>query len=201
MPFRISGIRVLVLEVLDVVPAEAGLVALPGGHRAPRLDEASGDVALAPGIGGGIDGDGECVIARIHRALHHVVDPGVVAAHIKLEDLRPGAPPRRLPPAPAAVTELTMIGTPNAEAARPAVAAPPGWNDSSDPTGARITGSRSLRPNNVVPSSIFETSTQRAVAAPANRAPAGCGATWFRSRPRRPGSPRCDPKASPAPPE
>jgi hypothetical protein len=53
-----------------------------------------------------------------------------------------------------------MIGTPNADAARPAVAAPPGWNDSSEPTGARITGNRSLRPNRVVPRSTFETSTQ-----------------------------------------
>ncbi len=43
-----------------------------------------------------------------------------------------------------------MIGMPNADAARPAVAAPPGWNDSSEPTGARMTGTRSLRPNRVV---------------------------------------------------
>ena len=51
-----------------------------------------------------------------------------------------------------------MIGTPNAEAPRPAVAPPPGWNDSSDPTGASITGMRSDMFRNVVDVSTFDTS-------------------------------------------
>ena len=52
-----------------------------------------------------------------------------------------------------------MIALPNSDAAAPAVAAPPGSKDSSEPTGARITGMRSLRPNSVVDVSMRETST------------------------------------------
>ena len=43
-----------------------------------------------------------------------------------------------------------MIGTPNSVAPRPAVAAPPGSNDSSEPTGASMTGSRSFMPRKFV---------------------------------------------------
>src|ERR1700722_5836110 len=52
-----------------------------------------------------------------------------------------------------------MIGVPHAEAARPAGAAPPGSNDSREPTGHRTPGSRHVLPNNVVLVSIFDTST------------------------------------------
>ncbi len=51
-----------------------------------------------------------------------------------------------------------MIGTPNAEAAAPAVAAPPASNDSSDPTGASMTGSRNAMPKRVVAQSTCDTS-------------------------------------------
>ena len=79
-----------VLEALDVVPGEACLVIVPGRRRAPRLDEARRDVALAPAIGGGVDRDAERVVAGIDRAAHDVVHPRIVAAHVELEDLRPG---------------------------------------------------------------------------------------------------------------
>ena len=41
-------------------------------------------------IGGGVHRDAERVVAGVDRATHDVVHPGVVAAHVELEDLRPG---------------------------------------------------------------------------------------------------------------
>ena len=54
-------------------------------------------------------------------------------------------------------TELSICGTSNSADAFAAVAPPPGSNVSTDPTGAIITGIRTLRPNRVDVLSIFET--------------------------------------------
>ncbi len=66
-----------------------------------------------------------------------------------------------------------MIGTPNSVAPRPAVAAPPGLKDSSEPTGASMTGSRSFMPRKFVLASTLETSRstrgRRAIASSAAR--------------------------------
>ena len=85
--------RMFVLEMLHIVPGEPGLPGLPGRGGAPGLHEAPGDVAFPPRIGRRIDGDREGVEAVVDRALHHIVDPGVVASDIELEDL--GAARRR----------------------------------------------------------------------------------------------------------
>ena len=52
----------------------------------PRLHEAPGEVALAPAVAGGVDGDGEGGVAVVDGAPHPVVDEGIVAAHVELED-------------------------------------------------------------------------------------------------------------------
>ena len=51
----------------------------PGGH------EPLGDVALAPAVMGGVDGQAERRIAVRDGALDMIVDPGLVAAHIELK--------------------------------------------------------------------------------------------------------------------
>ena len=64
----------------------------PGGH------EALGDVALAPAVVGGVDGQAERRVAVLDGARDVVVDPGVVAAHIELvEAQRVGRRRRRAP--------------------------------------------------------------------------------------------------------
>src|SRR5260370_1222927 len=47
------------------------------------------DVALAPAVAVGIDGQAEGGVALVDRPAHMIVDPGSVAAHIKLEDAEP----------------------------------------------------------------------------------------------------------------
>ncbi len=59
---------------------------------------------------------------------------------------------------PGLHTELSMWATPNSAAARTTVAAPPGSNDSSEPTGASTTGRRSCRPKRVTLVSMLLTS-------------------------------------------
>ena len=59
---------------------------------------------------------------------------------------------------PGSHTELSMWATPNSAAALTTGAAPPGWKLSSEPTGQNTTGSRSLRPNTSVETSILLTS-------------------------------------------
>jgi hypothetical protein len=75
-----------VLEPLHVIPAEGGLELLARGARAPRLDEASRQVALAPAVHGGVHGQAERGVAVVLRALHVLVHPRVVAANVELED-------------------------------------------------------------------------------------------------------------------
>jgi hypothetical protein len=48
---------------------------------------ALGDVALAPAIAVGVDGQAKGVIALVDRAADIIVDPGGVAPHIELENL------------------------------------------------------------------------------------------------------------------
>ena len=60
---------------------------LTRGRGAPRLHEALGNIALAPRIDLGVDGDAEGVVARVHRLLHAIGHPRIVAAHIELVDL------------------------------------------------------------------------------------------------------------------
>src|SRR5262249_60218393 len=74
-----------VLEALHVIPGEPGLEVEAGRPHAPRLDEALREVALAPAIAGRVDGQAERGVAVIDGALDVVVDPGVVAADVKLE--------------------------------------------------------------------------------------------------------------------
>ncbi len=72
----------------------------------------------------------------------------------------------RKPPGPAAAvasspglqTDESIWAAPKAVAPRAAVAAPPGVNVSIEPTGASMTGRRSVRPSSVVVVSILETS-------------------------------------------
>ncbi len=76
----------LLLDALDRAPVERGLegAALhpppPGGH------EALGDVALAPAVMGGVDGQAERRVAVRDGALDVIVDPGLVAAHVELKE-------------------------------------------------------------------------------------------------------------------
>ena len=86
--FQAEGDRMRVLDVLDEIPRHAGLVVEARRALAPRLDVARGDVALAPAVVGGIDGDDESGVAVIDRALHDVVHPRRVAPHVELEDAR-----------------------------------------------------------------------------------------------------------------
>jgi hypothetical protein len=60
---------------------DAGVV----DRHAPAL-VAFGDVALAPAVTVGVDGQAKGVIAVVDRAADMVVYPAGIAAHIKLED-------------------------------------------------------------------------------------------------------------------
>src|SRR6185437_13351931 len=82
---------VLVLEAPDVIPVQRRLVFDAGRRGAPRLDEALGDVALPPAVGGGVHREAERIVTGADRAADIVVHPGVVAAHVELEDARPVA--------------------------------------------------------------------------------------------------------------
>ena len=85
---------------LTVLQSSAGLerAAL---HPAPAGgDEALGDVALAPAVMGGVDGEAERRVAVGDGALDVIVDPGLVAAHIEL--VEPQRIGRRPPPGPRA---------------------------------------------------------------------------------------------------
>ena len=78
---------VLVLVALHLVPGERGLELHAGPvDRAPRLGEAAGEVALAPAVMRAVHGEAEPGEAIGQRALHEIVDPGIVAAYVELED-------------------------------------------------------------------------------------------------------------------
>ena len=85
-----------VLEPLDQVPGHRRLVvhaadAAPGRRRV-ALDE----VALAPAVEGGIDGEAERLVAVLDRAPDVVLDPRAVAPDIELVDLGMLGPGRNL---------------------------------------------------------------------------------------------------------
>src|SRR3954447_9491434 len=84
----------LVPEALDVIPVERRLEFHAAGALAPGLGEALGDVALAAAVDRRIDGQAKGVVAGVARAPDMVVDEGVVAAHVELEDLRAARPCR-----------------------------------------------------------------------------------------------------------
>src|SRR5207237_1354975 len=85
-PLEDEGYLVRVLEALDVIPGDARLVLGAAGALPPRLHVAGGEVALAPAVVGGVDGDAEGGVAVVRRAPDVVVHPGVVAPHIELVD-------------------------------------------------------------------------------------------------------------------
>src|SRR5260370_33473187 len=74
------------LDPLDVAPVELRLIdpRVVDAHAAALM--ALGDVALAPGIAVGVDGETEGGVALLDRAADMIVDPGRVAPHVKLED-------------------------------------------------------------------------------------------------------------------
>ena len=67
MPLRPAACPVGVLEALDVVPGERGLES-GRGARAPGLDEALGEVALAPAVHGGVHRETERRVAVVAGA-------------------------------------------------------------------------------------------------------------------------------------
>ncbi len=78
------------------LPVEPRLVDAGVADPHPAALVALGDVALAPAVAVGVDGQAEGVVAVVDRAADMVVDPGLVAAHVKLKDLEPvAARPRR----------------------------------------------------------------------------------------------------------
>ena len=75
----------LALHALDGAPIERHLEVAAGGAAAAAGDVALGEIALAPAVMGGIDGEAERRIAVLDRALDMIVGPGRVAAHIELK--------------------------------------------------------------------------------------------------------------------
>src|SRR5262245_65910576 len=72
------------LDAFDREPVERRLEGAALHPPPSRGHEALGDVALAPAVMRGIDGQAERGIAMRNRALDVIVDPGLVAAHVAL---------------------------------------------------------------------------------------------------------------------
>ena len=79
---------VAILDALDRAPVEPGLIGTAGHATAPGGGVTLGDVALAPAVMRGVDRHAEGNIAVVDGAADMVVDKGVVAAHVELEDAR-----------------------------------------------------------------------------------------------------------------
>src|SRR5712692_3743575 len=79
----------ILLDPLDVAPVELRLIdpRIVDPHAAALM--ALGDVALAPAVAVGVDGQAEGRVALVDRAADVMVDPGRIAAHIELEDPEP----------------------------------------------------------------------------------------------------------------
>jgi hypothetical protein len=77
----------VLLDALDVAPVELRLVGAGVAGTDPTALMALGDVALAPRIAVGVDGQAERVIALVDGAADMVVDPGGVAPHVELKYL------------------------------------------------------------------------------------------------------------------
>ncbi len=88
MPLMASGIVSFALDALDRAPVERHLEFAPRGAAASAGGVALGEIALAPAVMRGIDGNAESRVAVRHRALDIIVDPRLVAAHIELEHAR-----------------------------------------------------------------------------------------------------------------
>ena len=191
----------ILLDPLDVAPVELRLIdpRVVDPHAAALM--ALGDVALAPAVAVGVDGQAKGVVAVVDRAAHMIVDPIGVAAHVKLKDAEPVAgrlgglfePRMRHRGEDHAVAELggrrgdrgAAARARNSPASRPARTAP----------GCAISG-RTARACN-------RRSTRRAAPAGgsrSNRAPAGCAPASSRSPSRRSDSPNCCGRGWGAPP-
>ena len=85
----------LLPDALDGAPVERRLELAAGRAPAAGHDMALGEVALAPAVDRGVDGEAEGDIFIGDGAGDEIVDPGLVAADIELED--PRRVGRRLP--------------------------------------------------------------------------------------------------------
>ena len=77
---------VLVLDQFHGSPLQPLLEVAAGGAQAAGADIALGDVALAPAVMGGINGEAEGGIVVGNRAADAVLDKRVIAADIELKD-------------------------------------------------------------------------------------------------------------------
>ncbi len=192
MPFRISGMSKVLLDPLDVAPIELRLVDAGVGDAHPAALVALGDVALAPAVAVGVDGQTEGVVALVDRAADMVVDPGGVAAHIELKDLETVAGGFGGLVEPGCETELQdhPVAEGSGSPRRP-------WRRRP----ARIP--RASRPARTAPGCATSCRTasccnrcSRRRATPAaesrsHRAPGGCAPGSSRSRSRRSDNPNC----------
>ena len=113
------------LDALDGFPIERRLECAALHAPAAGGNEPFGDVALAPAVVRGIDGQAERGVAMRDGALHMIVDPGFVASHIELiEAVAPAVPPPRDSSRPGSQTELSMCAAPNSATARTTDSAP-----------------------------------------------------------------------------
>ncbi len=85
MPLMASGILYFYLMRSTVFQSSAAWKSRPCTRRRPGGDVALGEIALAPAVMGGVDGEAKRGIAVLDRALDVIVGPGGVAAHIELE--------------------------------------------------------------------------------------------------------------------
>ena len=88
MPLMTSGQLVFLLELVDLRPVERLLVARRVGIARRCGVIALGDVALAAAVVVGVDGEAQRAEAGLDRAVEDRLDPGLVAAHVELEDLQ-----------------------------------------------------------------------------------------------------------------
>ncbi|HTM61231.1 MAG TPA: hypothetical protein VL199_12790 [Burkholderiales bacterium] len=90
-------VGILVLEALHVGPIESGL---EGGAfdraRAPGLYEPAKQVALPSAVRRHVDREAERAESVVAGTTHEVVDPGIITAHIELENARRLCGARRL---------------------------------------------------------------------------------------------------------
>src|SRR6202011_5161404 len=77
---------ILVLDQFYRAPFESLLELAAGGAQPAGADVTLGDVAIAPAVMRGVDGQAERGIFVGHRATDTVLDKGVVAADIELVD-------------------------------------------------------------------------------------------------------------------
>ena len=178
-----------VLEALDVVPGEPGLVVEAGRALAPRLDEAPGEVALAPAVGGGVDRQAEARVAVADRALHVVVHEARRRRGRRAGRCGSCRPPWPPPPGPGCTRSDSICGTPNSAEASAAVAPPPGVKLSIEPMGAIITGMRTGLPRNSSGVHLRDVAQHARAEGQGVDGPDDCGGAWSRSRCRRSGSP------------